>query len=54
MRRQGIFWIISIVLLLGLFFQYNRMDGFLHLFTVANNRMVRKKTAVLHGKGQQK
>lgn len=39
MRRQGIFWIVGIVLLLGLFFQCQRMDGFLHLFAVANNRM---------------
>ena len=39
MHKQGMFWIIGIVLFLGLFFQYNRMDGFLHLFTVGNMRM---------------
>lgn len=39
MRKTGIYWIVGIVLFLGLFFQYNRMDGFLHLFTVGNTRM---------------
>lgn len=51
MRRQGIFWIISIVLLLGLFFQYNRMDGFLHLFTVANTRMSTEENSGTPWKG---
>mgnify|MGYP002522000882 FL=1 len=51
MRRQGIFWIIGIVLLLGLFFQYNRMDGFLHLFTVANNRMSTEENSGTPWKG---
>lgn len=36
MHRNDAFWIIVIVLFLGVFFQYNRMDGFLHLFSVAN------------------
>lgn len=51
MRRQGIFWIIGIVLLLGLFFQYNRMDGFLHLLTVANNRMSTEENSGTPWKG---
>lgn len=38
MHKNSVFWIVGIVFLLGLFFQYNRMDGFLHLFTAANTK----------------
>ena len=51
MRRQGFFWLIGVILLLGLFFQYNRMDGFLHLFASVNRHLKTEESSGTPWKG---
>ncbi len=56
MDKRGIYIVFGLALILGCFFQYNRMDGFLHLFSRENvtsfsgMRMLQGKIVAEQGK----